>query len=235
MNSRANRQIFQALLVALTLVAAILLSSKSCAQQGLEAYDRGDLDAVRAYLSGDSLEPAERLFLQAAMTASADSAVELYRLVVLKYPESPVSQRALDRIRQYYYALGLYEKAKEFEKPLQEYTPPQRRLEGPAPEPVAVQSQAPPLTPPPDTTKISPPPLAQVSPARARGFCLQVGAFASSANAQKLKASLEKAGYQVRIIPAAQNPRGLQLVRVVGYANESDALSAAQSWRSSSI
>jgi len=206
-------------LVWICTTALLILSAQELqAQPGLEAYDRGDLGAVRVYLAGNPQNPAETLFLRAALSADADSALEMYRQVVLKYPESPISQRALDRIRQYYYAQGRYDKAAEFEKALKGYTPPQPHLAAPSPAPAESLSQ------PLEAQQKAP---AQVS-AAAASYCLQVGAFSDPANAKKLKSRLEKAGFHVVIIPATQSPNRLHTVQVTGYKSEKEALAAAE-------
>jgi len=71
---------------------------------------------VREYLATAPSETAETLFLRAALMTDAEGAVEIYRKIVLTYPESPLSQRAMDRIRQYFYAQGKYDKARSLRK-----------------------------------------------------------------------------------------------------------------------
>ena len=211
------------------------------AQPGIEAYDRGDLQAVREYLSTVPGETAETLFLRAALTTDAEGAVEIYRKVVLNYPESPLSQRAMDRIRQYFYAQGKYDKAAEFEKTLKGYAPPPSRLEAspsppptPSPESVANVDTASSIQKPvPQTApQVSAPVPAPVSAKpKAAQYCLQVGAFSQAANANKLRATLQKAGYQVEIIAPGPGSSRFHMVRVIGFANEKEALAAAEDLR----
>jgi hypothetical protein len=194
-------------------------------QPGLEAYERGALSQVEEYLSGNAADPVEAEFLRAALTTDAENAVEIYRRIVLQHPESPFSKRALHRIYEYYYALGIYGKAEEFEKALNGYAPPSRRLRSPE------------QTPPPPAHL---PGESSTSNANAGGkpaeaptlksivFSLQVGAFASRSNAEKLRNELTKSGYSVEILDASRTKNRLYTVRVTGYPDEYAARSTAE-------
>ena len=205
-------------------MGVFLFKASLSAQPGLQAYDRGDLQAVREYLLNAQNETAETLFLRAAITADADSAVEMYRKMVLSYPESPISQRALDRIRQYFYAQGKYDQAAEFEKALKGYRPPKSQLEPAGALSCGLKQEA-------DTAMASESLPDTLAPAKIVGYYLQIGAFSSSANADKLKSTLQKAGYQVEIVGAGQSASRLHAVRVMGFSTEKDALAAAQELR----
>lgn len=218
-----------------TLIWAVFLSlshaSILLAQGGIEAYDRGALNQASQDLLNDASGSPEIAFLRAALTSNADAALELYRKVVLEYPDSPLSRRAMDRIRQYYYAMGLYSRADEFSQTLRDYHPPKRTLrnaESTPPPPFNL-----PAEPYPEQSKSTLPATGSgEKPAQEFGYCLQVGAFSSAANAQELKASLEKAGYRVVILDASQTENRLHTVRIVGFENEADALSAAERLKS---
>lgn len=205
-------------------MGVFLFRSPLSAQPGLQAYDRGDLQAVREYLLNAQNETAETLFLRAAITTDADSAVEMYRKMVLSYPESPISQRAMDRIRQYFYAQGKYDKASEFEKALKGYRPPTSHLEPTRVLPSGPKQEA-------DTAMVSESLPDTLALAKIVGYYLQVGAFSSAANADKLKSTLQKAGYQVEIVSAGQSANRLHTVRVTGFSTEKDALAAAADLR----
>ena len=201
------------------------------AQPGLEAYDRGDLDAVRSYLARGQGSGAEADFLRAALTVNADSAAQMYRQVAVKYPDSPISRRALERVRQYYYAQGLYDQAEEIEKSLSD------KSVRPSPPPAADTSSIPvpqPSTPPlPTEPKPQPPPeIASPVPAAPGGYALQLGAFANPVNVKKLKERLEKAGYTIEIYPTTVGGKSLQAVRALGFTDREAALSAAQELKS---
>jgi cell division septation protein DedD len=222
------------------------------AQPGLEAYDRGDLDAVRAYLSAGKGSGAEADFLRAALTADGDSAAELYRQVAVKYPDLPVGNRALKRLHDYYYAKGLYAKAEEVIKnpgslkyPLSQ-TDTLNSTASQTPGNKSVESSGDSLT---STPKVSNKPQADNPPkslpavkseavksqsesespklSDAGGYALQLGSFANPENVQKLKSSLEKAGYTVEVTPLNVGGEHLQRIRAVGFKDKDAALAAA--------
>jgi hypothetical protein len=205
--------------------AAALISIRALmAQPGLEAYDRGDMQAVKTYLAGKEGDGAERLFLQGALTADADSAIEKYRQVVLRYPESPISLRAMDRVQQYFYAQGKYEKAAEFEKILKGYSPPVSILAEAVPESASLSEAEDEGVEalPPGADKASPPATEKVV-----GYILQVGAFSNAVNAKNLEWALIGAGYRTELIAAGSSSNRLHTVRVVGFSTEKEAVAAA--------
>ena len=53
------------------------------------------------------------MFLDGVLTENGQKAVLIYQNIVDKYPDSKYADAALYRIYSYYYALGLYEAAKE--------------------------------------------------------------------------------------------------------------------------
>ncbi len=193
------------------------------AQKGLQAYDQGNLTEVRRLLHSQSLEAAEDAFLRAALTTSADSALEGYRSVLLKYPDHPVSQRARARISQYYYALGNYSQASEIAAipAAPTASPPTPKVE-PAmtATPKSSEDSASEDTRPKTSTEIS-----QVQNSVLR---LQVGAFSKKENAKALQLKLENAGYQVVIIDAKAMPNRLYTVQLSGFTTREAAQKAAE-------
>ncbi len=201
----------------------------------LRAYDAGRLaEVLNLYRSG-ALDRDQVDFLRAAMTADADSAVEIYRGIVLRNPESEVAKRALERIRQYYYAQGLYTRAAEIGKTLGDWLPSPRRLRPPEstpPPPFLLSAEL--LSRPPDRRPPEPPgeepepepekPGISEVPSR---FCLQVGAFSSPANAESFEEKFDKAGYNAIIEPPREGSR-LFLVKLTGYATVEEAFKAAE-------
>ncbi|RJP80216.1 MAG: SPOR domain-containing protein [Candidatus Zixiibacteriota bacterium] len=223
-NPEGRRPGLPALALALALAAAgpSPLPAQTNAEKpfrGLEAYDRGDLDQVRTLLAGNTLDPAEAEYLHAALVTSGDEAMEMYRQVVLKYPESPLSSRAMDRVRQYHYALGLYAKAEELAGTLPHYRPPEKKLSPPGTAPAALV--------PASARTAEPVAAPAVRTAPATGYSLQVGAFSLEANARKLASSLEAAGFTVQVLDAAHMHNRLHMVRVTGFDTEQDARTAA--------
>jgi cell division septation protein DedD len=204
------------------------------AQESLEAYDKGRMFEAYSRLNDASTDSVEALFLRAAAIADADSAVEIYRQIVLGAPESEIARRAMDRIRAYYYAQGLYVRAQELEETLGDWRPPERRLrtaESTPPPPFSLESI---LQEPPESAEIEPEPEAEPEVEQPQpvveesSFVLQVGAFRSATNANKLKQQLEDAGYLVQILAPDENQYELHLVRVIGFKEVGEAFDAAE-------
>mgnify|MGYP005838025301 CR=1 FL=1 len=194
-------------------------------QSGMEAYERGALSQVEAYLSRGAADSVEAEFLRAALTADAENAVENYRRIVLQHPESPFSKRALYRIYEYYYALGIYGRAEEFEKALDGFSPPVRRLRLPDP---TIPPQAQPPGERSAADSLTGGKLTDVQSQKPSVFSLQVGAFSSRFNAEKLRNELVKSGYTVEILDASNTKNHLHAVRVIGYYDEYAARCAAE-------
>jgi cell division septation protein DedD len=201
----------------------------------LRAYDTGRLSEVLNLYQSGELDQDQVDFLRAAMTADADSAVEIYRRIVLRDPESEIAKRALERIRQYYYAQGLYSRAGEIGKTLCEWKIPPRHLRTPEttpPPPFLLSSEMlsrPPERKQPQSTPEKPEPEPEKpSPQAAFSeFCLQVGAFSSPANAESFEERFEKAGYNAVIEPPREGSR-LYLVKITGYSTLDEAFTAAE-------
>jgi cell division septation protein DedD len=217
---------------ALPFIIFLLTSNLIQAQPGLEAYDRGDLDAVRAYLAAGKGRGAEADFLRAAMTADGDSAAEMYRQVAVKYPDGPIGNRALKRLHNYYYAKGLYTRADEVVKNPSSLKAPLRQTD--SPDSSAPKSPTPKtVTPPVETTKTAPEiakPEPDTEPPAASdhsGYTLQLGSFANPENVAKLKKALEKSGYTIEVSSANIGGEHLQRIHAVGFKDKDAALAAA--------
>lgn len=210
----------------------VFLSSSitASAQEGLDAYERGRLGEAWNYLQAGAEDPDEADFLRAALTTNADSALVIYRQIVLRNPESTVAKRSLDRIRQYYSAQGLYTRADEIGKTLGDWKLPQRRLRAPESTPPPPFALSPGVFPPilrqvPDEEG---PTAEEPDTSAPPAYSLQIGAFSSSSNAQALKDKLQRAGYEVVVLDPEQNEANLYVVRVVGYGTIDEAFTAAQ-------
>jgi cell division septation protein DedD len=195
------------------------------AQDGYDAYNRGRLAEAHNHLLNPSGDLVEIDFLRAAMTTDADSAVQIYRQIALQNPESEIGRRALDRICQYYYAQGIYNRAEEMGKSLGNWEPSQRRLRTPEstpPPPFALSQEVLPRPEMPD------PPQAEPEEIHLGKYALQVGAFSQPENAETLRARLEEGGYTAVILDPSETATNLYMVRVVGYDDITDAFEAAE-------
>jgi len=103
----------------------------------------------------------------------------------------------------------------------------------PAEQQAAVPAEA---APEPSTAAAAPQPEAEAAakPTRAAtsGFVLQLGAFASEANARKLADQLNRKGYEVAVVHHRdKDGRDWFVVRAGGYANAEEAAAAARHMR----
>jgi cell division septation protein DedD len=221
-------------------LSVILFLAMTCqAQPGLEAYNRGDLEAVRVYLAKGKGPAAEREFLRAALTTDADSAAKIYQQIANQYVDSPFGRLAVERLQQYYFAQGLYAKAEEMGKslanlPNQNYRTDQpdtvtslsssesdldslERAKRKKPEVALIK-----------TTPGSEPPASTKKSTVAGTYSLQLGAFSRPENLKRLKESLEKSGYTLEIYPAVISGKQLQAIRALGFKNEAAAQAAVR-------
>ncbi len=219
---------FKKILGSVILIFGILIFNAG-AQEGIEAYNRGLLTEARACLQDSLSDPDETDFLRAALSTDADSALVIYRQIVLRSPESSIAKRALDRVRQYYYAQGLYTRAEEIGETLGDWKPPRRRLRQPEstpPPPFQLSATLPPQpeirAPEPEETI-----LEQPATEKSPSYALQVGAFSNAANARRLRDNLEKEGYKAIVLAPDENPTNLHVVRIRGYESVEAALTAA--------
>ncbi|MFH1862507.1 MAG: SPOR domain-containing protein [bacterium] len=193
----------------------MLVTVGGYSQTLLESYDRGELTALRQSLQAESNDP-ERQFLRACFLSDADSAAAIYRLIALQQPDSPLGKRCLERIRQYYYAQGLYAQAEEVAKSLQNYQAPEITLQAAAIPISKIPGQA--------TSEVETDHTDQQTES---SFSLQVGAFQDIVNAMSLKSKLEKEGFTVVQLTPRQSGTRFYVVRVIGLKTERDADQAA--------
>jgi len=135
------------------------------------------------------------MFLEGVLTENGQKAVVIYQNIVDKYPDSKYADAALYRLYSYYYALGLYESAKEKLDQLINKFPDSPYIK------IAKQNQLP-VNPEiareenvAKEDSIPPPPPPQVKQSdQDYKFTIQAGAFSNEGNAQTLKAGFDKFG-----------------------------------------
>ena len=211
---KKNSIVYIPLFLIILIMNSFCLTAPLLAQEGLEAYDRGNLTQIQNDLDQGLYNTPETEFLRALFTTNADSALEIYQKIALNHPESAFALRAKERIRQYYYAQGLYIKAEEISRSIGDWKPPKRRLR-----------KAESTPPPPYDLSVSTP--QQIPNQPPSSYCLQVGAFSDPANAKALKMTLEKEGYRVTLLSPSETKTGLYALRVTGYKTENEAESSA--------
>ena len=184
------------------------------------------------------------IYLKALLTEEALKSLELYSSILKRFPESKYSGEAAVKIGEYFYAKGLYSQAGAQLSPLPRKYPRlanmQQVLDMMISSFIAVgqndsvnyylsiyQNMFPNL----DTDKYG---LSsnQNKPTQnyekrndkeAKPYLVQIGAFSSIQNANRLKLQVNQIGYDVKIVPLKINGKALNAVRVVRFKTKSSA------------
>lgn len=135
------------------------------------------------------------MFLDGVLTENGQQAVVIYQIIVDNYPESKYADAALYRIYSYYYALGLYESAKEKLRLLQEKYPSSPYLQV-AEQNFISDSR---INTETNNTEVIEEQNTLTQPELKYQFTIQAGAFTNLENAQLLKQEFEKSGILARI------------------------------------
>ena len=184
------------------------------------------------------------IYLQALLTTNGMKSLELYSKIIEKFPKSDFSGAASVKIGEYFYARGLYSQAGMQLRLIPRKYPRienmQRIVDMMVSSFLAIgesdsvkyyigiyRSMFPNL----DFEKFgidSPSiPIKQVITSKRnkepRPYVIQIGAFGSIQNANRLKLQVSQIGYEVEIVPVQTNGRGLHAVRMVRYRSKSSA------------
>ena len=184
------------------------------------------------------------IYLQALLTVNGMKSLELYSMIIDKFPESIYAGEASVKIGEYFYARGLYSQAGR-----QLCTIPRRYprisnmqvvIDMMVSSFLAIgendsvkyytgiyHSMFPYLDI--DKYGIERPiiPSSQISnkvnTIEPKPYIVQIGAFGSIQNANRLKLQVSQIGYEVELSPVQTNGKGLHAVRVVRYKSKSSA------------
>jgi len=184
------------------------------------------------------------IYLQALLTTNGMKSLELYSKIIENFPKSYFAGAASVKIGEYLYARGLYSQAGMQLRLIPRKYPRienmQRIVDMMVSSFLAIgesdsvkyyigiyRSMFPNL----DFEKFgidSPSiPTKQVITSKRnkepRPYVIQIGAFGSIQNANRLKLQVSQIGYEVEIVPVQTNGRGLHAVRMVRYRSKSSA------------
>ena len=184
------------------------------------------------------------IYLKALLTENALKSLELYSSIVKRFPESKYSGEAAVKIGEYFYAKGLYSQAGAQLSPLPRKYPRlsnmQRVLDMMISSFIAIgqsdsvnyylsiyQNMFPNL----DTDRYgltnnqnkSVQIYEKNNIKEAKPYLVQIGAFSSIQNANRLKLQVNQIGYDVKIVPVKINGKALNAVRVVRFKTKSAA------------
>jgi len=189
------------LLSFLTLIFILMISAEILPQEidivpYLKKIESGNVEEVKedlVDLKNEYPDDPSVMFLDGVLTENGQQAVVIYQGILDNFPQSKYADAALYRIFSYYYALGLYETAKEKLKlliinyPASPYIKIAEQNVLPGGENISV------------TEETSVEQNGQTLPEQNYNFTIQAGAFTNFENAVSLKNDLEKAGILARI------------------------------------
>jgi len=184
------------------------------------------------------------IYLQALLTVNGMKSLELYSMIIDKFPESKYAGDASVKIGEYFYARGLYSQAGRQLCTIPRKYPRISNMQVVIDMMVSsflaigendsvkyytgiYHSMFPYLDI--DKYGIEKPmiPIYQasneVSTKEPEPYIVQIGAFGSIQNANRLKLQVSQIGYEVEISPVQTNGKGLHAVRVVRYKSKSSA------------
>jgi len=191
--------------------------------------EKGQYDEVRKQLP-DLISKYQNnagiMYLQGRLATDGIEAVKFYQSVVDNFPKSQWAEDALYRAYQYYYSLGLYRTAELKMQQLKKDYPDSPHLKGREEAKLPTQEEKPVNLPTKEA--VSADTQAAASPAKQapapEPYALQVGAFSTSANADKQKSYFEDLGYTVEVVNKIRGGRSLYLVWVGSFKTADEAL-----------
>ena len=189
------------------------------------------------------------IYLQALLTKDGMKSLDLYKLIIEKFPKSSYSDDASVKLGEYFYARGLYSQAcmnlAQFPRKYPRFHDMQRVIDLLVSSFKAVgqndsaqyylsiyQGMFPYL----DVQKygISSTGINKIQTkkekhnSKSAPYVIQIGAFSSIKNANRLKLQANQIGHEVEIIQIETNDRTLNAVRVVRYNSKSTAEKVGQ-------
>ncbi len=221
-------------------------------QQAIAKLDSGNVRGVKQqlpdFITKYQNDPAV-LYLQGRLASNGNEAKQYYQSIVTNFPTSEYADDALYKLYQYNYAMGLYRSANALLQDLAKNYPnspyvksiPQAgipkvdkplttaREMNPSARTIPQQTATP--TKPSESIKQNES-IKTVANSSQDKYTLQVGAFSTSENAEKLKDSFEQKGYQVEVANKVQNGKSLYKVWIGSYKTHDSALKASKDVKS---
>jgi tetratricopeptide (TPR) repeat protein len=186
----------------------------------LKKIESGNVEEVKedlVDLKNEHPDDPSVMFLDGVLTENGQQAVVIYQKILDNFPQSKYADAALYRIFSYYYALGLYETAKEKLKVLIKNYPASPYIK------IAEQSVLPSGENISVTEETSGEQNEQTLPEQSYEFTIQAGAFTNFENAVLLKNDMEKAGILTRIGEKNVGGTTFHIVYAGQFATNEDA------------
>lgn len=215
--------------------------SKSEVAQAIERLEKGEVAEVKSLLPElitKYQNDAGVVYLQGRLATNANEAKQYYQTILSNFPKSEWADDALYRLYQYNYAMGLYrtasaqlqQLAKDYpESPYVKSVPKSELPKVDKPVTVAKEPEI-------NSNKTETKKPNEQNETKAlvvqEKYTLQVGAFSTSVNAEKVKSSFEEKGYKVEVASKVQNGKSLYKVWVGGYRSREEAEKASKEVKS---
>ncbi len=203
----------------LVLFIAIVIYAQSPDITGaLKDIENGKVESAETKLaklkSNYPLHP-DVIFLDAVLTGEGNKALEKYKTVYEKYPQSKFADAALYRMFSYYYSVGSYKRAEKYLNELKSKYPDSPYIKAadrtiPSNDEITLDESEPPAK-------------EQQSLQRKEYYTIQAGAFTNYENAKKLHKKFIAAGYISQITSKEIGGSFLNIVTVGKYSSRQEA------------
>ncbi len=237
---RCRRQLVEKNLTTSIIIALVFILQTGFSQsvdeqviQFIKLIEQGETDRVlteSASLFSKSPNHPGVLFLQGRLAEDGIEAVKVYQTILDNFPNSEWADDALYYTYQYYYAIGLYRTAELKMAQLKKNYPDSPYLTVKSseakqqPEKIATPAPVIEQPPPPPVTETKKPAIEPISSAV---YTIQVGAFSTLENAEKLKSYFVNLNYDVEIANRVRAGKKLFLVWVGNFQTAEEAVKLA--------
>ena len=177
----------------------------------IESGEKEEVEEILPELKKKYPNSPSVMFLEGVLTENGQDAVAIYSKIVNSYPQSKYADASLYRIYSYYYALGLYEAAKNHLNRLKKEYPesPYIKLSDrniPSEDEITVLNKT--------QTEI---------PKTNYNYTIQAGAFSKLQNAQTLKKDFEDSGFKSEVKDKTVGGTVFHVVYVGEFLSEDEA------------
>lgn len=177
----------------------------------IESGEKNEVEKVLPDLKKNYPNSPSVMFLEGVLTENGQDAVVIYSKIVNSYPGSKYADAALYRIYSYYYALGLYETAKNHFNRLKKEYPESPYIK------IADQNI-------PSEGEITLDDKKKTeSPTTGYEYTIQAGAFSKLQNAQSLKKDFDDSGFKSEIKDKTVGGTVFHVVLVGEFKSEDEA------------
>jgi tetratricopeptide (TPR) repeat protein len=177
----------------------------------IESGEKNDVEKELPELKNKYPNSPSVMFLEGVLTENGQDAVEIYSKIVNSYPQSKYADASLYRIYSYYYALGLYDAAKNHLNRLKKEYPesPYIKISDgniPSEDKITVEKKE-----------------QQEIPRINYNYRIQAGAFGKLQNAQALKKDFDDSGFKSEIKDKTIGGTVFHVVYVGEFLSEDEA------------